>query len=294
MFEAQAGDGVGETLAGQTVLPVEEDGLLHHGQDLVLAGEELAQRDALAHLLAPAAADADLPCLLTVAEDAEGALTGTAAAVVADIFVHDHLAVRHGRGLHGTALGDPALLTAPAGFQVHGLDPLADDGQVVDVGLDAVVGTAAGGDLELVGQLDVVIAQVEPLVDLRAEAEGVIEAVLAGGALAAHHGADLGAGTAGGQAVLPQECLKFGDLVIGDAGQLHGHAGGKLDLTAAEPVGGLGNGPDLLRGHIAVGGQNTGVEAVGPLVLQETHTLHALDIVGMDRHGDDLLSKYLH
>ena len=35
IVEAQAVDGVGEALAGQAVLPVEEDGLLHHLQQFL-------------------------------------------------------------------------------------------------------------------------------------------------------------------------------------------------------------------------------------------------------------------
>ena len=176
ILKAQTGDGVGEALAGQAVLPVEEDGLLHHIQDLLLGGEELAQGGTLAHLLAPAAADADLPGRLAGTEGIEQALSGAAAAVVAEALVDDDLAVNHSSGLHGAAFSDPALAAAPALLQVHFLDPLADDAQIVQVGLDAVVGAAAGGDLELVGQLHAVIAQVEALMDLLAEAEGVIKA----------------------------------------------------------------------------------------------------------------------
>ena len=50
---------------------------------------------------------------------------------------------------------------------------MTDDAQVVQVGLDAVVGAAAHSDLELVRQLHVVVAVVEALVDLLAESEGV-------------------------------------------------------------------------------------------------------------------------
>ena len=43
ILKAQPGDGVGEALAGLAVFPIEEDGLLDDGQNLLLAGEELAQ-----------------------------------------------------------------------------------------------------------------------------------------------------------------------------------------------------------------------------------------------------------
>ena len=144
---------------------------------------------------------------------------------------------------------------------------LADDAQVIEGGLDAVVGAAAAGDLELVGQLDAVVAQVEPLVDLLAEGEGVIEAVLAGGALAGDHGPDQGAGTAGNQTGLGDELLKRGNIVIVDAPDLHGQTGGELHVAVAELLGGFGDDGGLLGGDLAVDGDDAGVKEVGSLVV---------------------------
>ena len=124
------------------------------------------------------------------------------AAVVAGVGVDVNLAVHHFRGLDGAVLLHLTDLAAPALGVVHHGHPLAHDAQIVQVRLDAVVGAAAHGNLELVGQGHAVVANVELLVNLLAQAVGVDEAVLAGGALAGDHGAHQAAGAAGHQAVL--------------------------------------------------------------------------------------------
>ena len=130
------------------------------------------------------------------------------------------------------------------------------------------------------------IAHVEPLVDFLAEGEGVDEAVLAGGTLAGHHGPDLGAGAASGQAVFSQESHEGFQIFVFHTLDLHGQAGGQRHFAAAEPVGGLRNGPVLPGGDLTVSGDDANVEDVGvALVAQTAQALDALDVVGAQLNG---------
>ncbi|MPN50922.1 hypothetical protein SDC9_198562 [bioreactor metagenome] len=58
------------------------------------------------------------------------------------------------------------------------------------------------------------------------------------------------------------------DLVEGDPLHFDGQAGGHGHLAAAEPLGGLRDGVSLLRGDLAVAGDDAAVKTVrGPLVV---------------------------
>lgn len=81
-----------------------------------------------------------------------------------------------------------ALFTAVAGVRIYIGNQLPNDAQIVQSGLNTVVGAAAAGDFEFVRQLDRVVAQIKLLVDFFTQSEGVIQAVLAGGSLAGDTG----------------------------------------------------------------------------------------------------------
>ena len=74
--------------------------------------------------------------------------------------IDEHLAVHNLGDLNGAGSLHLALLAALTFFSVHSRVPLTDDGQVVQFRLDAVVGAAAHGDLKLVGQLYIMVADV--------------------------------------------------------------------------------------------------------------------------------------
>ena len=81
VVEAQTVDGVGTTLAGQSLIAEEEDGALHHIQHLLIGGKDLIQGDTVGNLLTPASADGDLVAVGVLGSNAEGALALTATAV---------------------------------------------------------------------------------------------------------------------------------------------------------------------------------------------------------------------
>ena len=199
-----------------------------------------------------------------------------AAAVVADVPVNlQHTVLQLGRA-HGADLNHAAFLAAVALVLVQAGDALADNPQVVQVRLDAVIGAAAHGDFELVGQPHATVALIEALMDLLAQTEGIQQAVLAGGALAGHHGAHQGAGAACSQALLGDIGPEVLDLVVGDALDLDGQAGGKGDNAVAELLGSLSDAPLLGSGDLAVDRDDAAGEIVRALVAQKTKRLHAL------------------
>src|SRR5699024_3066701 len=99
-----------------------------------------------------------------------------------------------------------------------------------------------------------------------------------------------GAGTAGNQTGLGDELLKRGNIVIVDAPDLHGQTGGELHVAVAELLGGFGDDGGLLGGDLAVDGDDAGVKEVGSLVVQEAHSLDALDLQRTDGAGHSLFS----
>ena len=74
LVKAQPLDGVGKPLAGDSLFPEQEDSLFHHIQHLFLAGEDLVQRLALGHPLAPAAAQVDPVTVGILGDGVEGTL----------------------------------------------------------------------------------------------------------------------------------------------------------------------------------------------------------------------------
>ena len=131
-------------------------------------------------------------------------------------------------------------------------------------------------------QLDALVALVEALVNLLGQIEAVEQAVLAGGSLAGHNRTNLRAGAAGLQTRLRYKGAQVVDLIVWNAADLDGQSGGHLDLAAAEQTGRLGDALALLRGDLAVAGDDARVEAVGSLVVQEAPRLDPLDVLGAD------------
>ena len=105
----------------------------------------------MGYVLAPAATQIDPVAVHVLVGDMEGALAGAAAAVVAGGGVDLDLAVHHLRHVDGTDFFNLADLAALALVPFHHGNPLAHDTQVVEVGLDAVVGAAATAILNLWG-----------------------------------------------------------------------------------------------------------------------------------------------
>ena len=108
-------------------------------------------------------------------------------------------------------------LTAAALVQIGHGDPLANDAQIVQIGFDTVVGTAADSDLKLMGKFDIVISLIEQFVDLFRQGKGVDQTILTGCALAGYDGAHLWAGSAGFKTVLGQKFLHRLNVGMGNA-----------------------------------------------------------------------------
>ena len=133
------------------------------------------------------------------------------------------------------------------------------------------------------GELYVVPALVEGLVDALCEGIGVVEAVLAGGALAGDDGAHLAARAAGLQAALLEEIDDGLHVVERHALDLQRQARGEGHLAVAEAVGGVGDALQLRVVQLAVAGEHAAVEVVGALAVQEAQGLYRLDVVSGER-----------
>ena len=90
-----------------------------------------------------------------------------------------------------------AHLTAAALLQIYLRDPLADDAQVIQIRLDAVVWTAADCQLEFMRQNDIMITNIEQIMKFLAQFKGIRQTVLAGCAFAGNNRTNFGSGAAG-------------------------------------------------------------------------------------------------
>ena len=147
-------------------------------------------------MLSPAPAEGDFVADLSFGDGVEVALADAQAAVVADLPDDLHDPFLHGAGVHGAGGDHRALGAALAQGTVVLGHPLADDANIVEFRLGAVVGAAADGDLEFVGKDDLPVALVKTPVDFGGQLLGIDVAVDADGALTGDHGADLGTGAA--------------------------------------------------------------------------------------------------
>ena len=175
-----------------------------------------------------------------------------------------------------------ALFTAVAGVRIYIGNQLPNDAQIVQSGLNTVVGAAAAGDFEFVRQLDRVVAQIKLLVDFFTQSEGVIQAVLAGGSLAGDHRTDQGASAASHEASRSDEFLEGGNVVKVNAPDFHGETGGELYFAAAKFLSGLSQDGGLLRSDLAVDCNHPGVEQIGAFVVQEAQSFDPLDFCSAD------------
>ena len=285
VLKAQARDGVRKALAGDALVAEEQECLLQYVQDLLLGGEDLVERLALRHLLAPTPADADAVAVGARLQRLEGALADAAAAVVAGVRVDDQARVRQLRRADGAVLLHRAGLAGAALLGFKGRHALADDAEVVQVRLYAVVRAAAQGDLELVGQLHAVPALVEHLVDLLREGKGVVQAVLAGRALAGDHRAHLAARAARGEPFLGQIRADGRDVLVGHALDFDRQARGHGHFAIAELLRRLRDAAHVRVAQLAVAGDDAAVEVVGALAVQEAQGLDLLDLRGGQRAG---------
>ena len=179
-----------ETLAGLTLLTIEQQSLLDHLEQLFL-GVNFVDDGSDALTLTPDTADHDLVADLLFCDAVKVACADALAAVVAQILVDLHQAVIiHEASLHGADIHNAALLAAGAVVHLISGNALTHDTEVIQAGLDAVVGAAANTDLELVGQLDIRPALVEGLVQFASQLLGVDDAVDADSTLAGDDGTD--------------------------------------------------------------------------------------------------------
>ena len=158
-----------ETLTGLALLTIEQQSLLDHLKQLFL-GVDFVDNSSDALALTPDTADHDLVADLLFCDAVKVACTDALTAVVAQILVDlHHVIVVHEGSLHGADIDNAALLAAGAIIHLVSGNALAHDTEVVQAGLDAVVGAAADADLELVGQLDIIPALVEGLVQFASQ-----------------------------------------------------------------------------------------------------------------------------
>ena len=150
VFEAETVYCVRETLTGAALVAEQGEGTLDDLEHFLLARKYVREHTALRSALAPAAADIDRVAALFLADNAERALADTASAVVAHLLVPVKSALAQTACADGAGLFDLADLAAAAFGEVVRRHALADDAEVVQIGLDAVVRAAADGDLELV------------------------------------------------------------------------------------------------------------------------------------------------
>ena len=106
------------------------------------------------------------------------------------------------------------------------------------------------------------VALIKPLMNLLRETEGVRKAILAGGSLTGDHRANLRARAAGLQAMLCQKSPERLDIGIGYPLDLHRQPGSHSSFPGAESLSSLGDGSELLRGKLAVNGDDPDIKAI--------------------------------
>ena len=127
----------------------------------------------------------------------------TTAAIIADAGIDMDLAVNELDGFHGAGKFRRTLLAAVTLFIVRRKNTLPDDAEIVEVRLDAVVGTAPYCDLKLVRQGDTTVTLIKFLMDFLTQREGVDQSELAGRSLAGNNGAYFGTRSARFQSSFP-------------------------------------------------------------------------------------------
>ena len=164
----------------------------------------------------------------------EGALAHADAALLTNSIVNLQFAVYYLGGLGGTVFFNLTHGTAAAHIAVEDRHFMPFHAEVVQRGLHAAVGTAAHRNLELMGQLYTIPADIISLMNLFGQFLGVIVAIDAGGALTGHHRAHLGTGAAETHAPLRGPGTGLLNLVEGNAGDFHRQTTGADQLAVAK------------------------------------------------------------
>ncbi len=155
---------------------------------------------------------------------------------------------------------------------------MAFNAKIIEAGLNAAVGAAANGNLELMGQLDILPAEEIFLVNFLCQCLGVIVSVYAGGTLTGCHRADFGAGSAKKQAFFRSQLLYGFDVFISNSGKLHGHTAGKGHFSVAVFLCTFCCFCQLLCGDHTISGQNSAGEALRSAIPQKAHCLYPGDV----------------
>ena len=155
----------------------------------------------------------------------EGTLAHAAATMLAALGIDGNFAVFQMRNVHGTGLFQLAHLAAPALFTIHHRNALANDTHIVQIGLNAVIGTTANRNFEFMGQRQGAITLIKLFMDLFRQAVGVDQTKLAGGTLTGHHRTDFFASAADNQSKLCQILLHWLDILIRNALNFDGETG---------------------------------------------------------------------
>lgn len=164
---------------------------------------------------------------------------------------------------------DGAFLTSVAGGLVKVRDALANDADVVQLRLDAVVGTSADGNLKFVREGGISISVEIFLLQFVCEGECVMQAIAAGSPFAGDDGADFRAGAADDEAAGFDGFGKSIQIFDRDAGDLKCLTRGEQDITRAVFLSGIGNAFQLFRGDAPVLCDNTGRKIIGVLVVEK-------------------------
>ena len=138
---------------------------------------------------------------------------------------------------------------------MKGRKPLADNTKVVQLRLDAIVGTAADRNFKFMGELHLSIAFIKALVNFFGEREGVDQPVLAGRSLAADDRAHLCPGSAGSQAAFGEEGTEALNLIERDSLTFDGQTWSEHS-TVAKGIGGFSDAGHLGRGELSVDGDD--------------------------------------
>ena len=181
----------------------------------------------------------------------------------------------------GTSRLDLTFCASAALVKIVCGNALTDDSEVIEVGLDAVVGASANRDIEFVGELDLVDAFIKALVDLFAEVIGVDQTEAAGRALAGNYGTNERSRAAGLKAVLGEKGDKCIDAFVFHALNFDGKSGGHSHFAASEAVCGFRDSALFVGCDLAIAGDNADIEdVVKALVLEATKALDAHNIGG--------------
>ena len=253
----------------------QQDQLFHRFQHFLLIQKQFVDGLTVCHFFAPATAQIDAVTVDVLIGHVEGALAHAATAMFAALGIDGNFAVFQMCNVYGTGLFQLAHLAAPALFPIHHRNALTHDTYIVQIGLNAVIGTAANSNFELMGQRQGAVTLIKLFMNLFRQTVGVDQTKLAGGTLAGHHRTDLFAGAAGDKAKLRQILLHGLDILIRNALNFNGKTGGHSRFSRAEPLGSFGNRRHFFCGDLTVDGNHPEIKAIfRPLIPQ---TAHALD-----------------